>query len=75
MTGGPPAVIVSVVLGAPDRATDIARRLLDLGYLVPAMRPPTVPAGTSRLRITPTAIHTEEQVEGLCTALRSALTS
>jgi len=75
LLGGPPAIIVSVVLGEPERAMRVAEALLEQGYLVPAMRPPTVPAGTSRLRITPTAMHTEAQIEGLCEALVRALTS
>lgn len=73
--GDAPAVIISVVLGDPQRATTVAERLLELGYLVPAMRPPTVPAGTSRLRITPTALHTDAQIDGLCRALAQVLTS
>lgn len=75
LLGGAPAIIVSVVLGEPERAMRISETLLAQGYLVPAMRPPTVPAGTSRLRITPTAVHTEAQIEGLCAALGRALTS
>ena len=61
--------IVSVVLGEEQRAVDASRRLLEQGLLVPAIRPPTVPAGTSRLRITLSAAHTIEQVERLSTAV------
>jgi 8-amino-7-oxononanoate synthase len=61
--------IVSVVLGQEERAMDASRRLLERGLLVPAIRPPTVPADTSRLRITLSAAHTSEQVERLSTAV------
>ena len=46
-----------------------AAALLDLGLLVPAIRPPTVPPGTSRLRVALSAAHSEEQVETLARAL------
>lgn len=44
--------IVPVVLGTADAAQQLARELTEAGFLVQAIRPPTVPAGTSRLRIT-----------------------
>ncbi len=51
--------ILSVVLGNPQRATRIAEALLTEGVFVPAIRPPAVPTGTSRLRVTVMATHTE----------------
>jgi 8-amino-7-oxononanoate synthase len=60
---------VPVVLGAEERAIAAAGRLLDLGMFVPAIRPPTVPVGTSRLRVTVSAAHTSEQVDALARAL------
>jgi len=59
--------IVPVVLG--DRAMAAAAALLERGFLVPGIRPPTVPAGTERLRITVSAAHSEEQVDRLVEAL------
>jgi 8-amino-7-oxononanoate synthase len=49
--------IVPIVLGDPDRTLRVAARLEEQGYLVGAIRPPTVPKGTSRLRITVTLAH------------------
>jgi 8-amino-7-oxononanoate synthase len=43
------------------------------GYLVGAIRPPTVPAGSSRLRVSASAAHTDGQVDGLLAALADAL--
>ncbi len=66
---GHPSPIVSVVLGAEARAMDASRRLLDQGLLVPAIRPPTVPAHTSRLRITLSAAHLTAHVQRIVNAL------
>ena len=57
--------IVPVPLGTPGGAMRASSRLLERGYFVRGIRPPTVPAGTSRLRIVPTAIHTEPEIDGL----------
>lgn len=66
---GHPSPIVPVVLGSEDRALEAADALLDRGLLVPAIRPPTVPDGTSRLRVSLSAAHTDEGVEALARAL------
>ena len=65
--------IQGVVLGAPGRALEISARLYQLGLWVAAIRPPTVPHGTSRLRITLSAAHTEREVDQLLDALAGAL--
>jgi 8-amino-7-oxononanoate synthase len=51
----------------------VARRLEESGFLVGAIRPPTVPQGTSRLRITLSSGHKPEDVERLIAALQLAL--
>jgi 8-amino-7-oxononanoate synthase len=66
---GHPSPIVPVVLGSEDAAVAAAASLLDRGLLVPAIRPPTVAPGTSRLRVTFSAGHTDDQVDRLVTAL------
>jgi 7-keto-8-aminopelargonate synthetase-like enzyme len=66
---GHPSPIIPVVVGGEEGALEAARRLLDRGFLVPAIRPPSVPDGTSRLRITVSAAHTHTEVRGLADAL------
>ncbi|HEV58172.1 MAG TPA: aminotransferase class I/II-fold pyridoxal phosphate-dependent enzyme, partial [Phycisphaerales bacterium] len=61
--------IVPILLGSADRAVKISRDLLDRGYFVAAIRPPTVPPGTARLRVSVQADHTDDQIDGLCDAL------
>jgi 8-amino-7-oxononanoate synthase len=61
--------IIPVVTGGEDATLQRARALRDAGLLVPAIRPPTVPAGTSRLRISISALHTEEELQLLKSAL------
>lgn len=60
-------------LGEPLRAVAAAQRLQERGFLVPAIRPPTVPEGTSRLRISLSAAHAPGDVDGLLEALRETL--
>jgi 8-amino-7-oxononanoate synthase len=62
--------IVPIILGESSRALEAERKLLDAGYVVRAIRPPTVPEGTARLRITLTAAMTDDQLDGLVEALK-----
>jgi 8-amino-7-oxononanoate synthase len=66
----PESCIVPLVLGDPDAALAASRSLADRGFLVTAIRPPTVPAGTARLRFTFTAEHREEDIRRLVEAVR-----
>lgn len=66
-------LILPLLLGTKGRALGVAARLADAGILIPAIRPPTVPDGTARLRITISAAHTEADVDRLATALETAL--
>ncbi len=61
--------IQSLVLGLAEAALAASRSLRAAGFLVPAIRPPTVPEGSARLRITFSATHTEAQVDRLLDAL------
>ena len=55
--------ILPVVLESPQRATSVAEALLAEGVFAPAIRPPAVPTGTSRLRLTVMATHTEAEIQ------------
>ncbi|HUP75615.1 MAG TPA: 8-amino-7-oxononanoate synthase [Acidimicrobiales bacterium] len=66
---GHPSPIVPVVLGDELAAVAAAASLLQQGLLVPAIRPPTVPAGTSRLRVALSAAHSDAMVDRLVAAL------
>jgi 8-amino-7-oxononanoate synthase len=61
--------IQPLVIGANDEAMAVSERLARAGMLVPAIRPPTVPAGTARLRISLSAAHELHEVERLADAL------
>jgi 8-amino-7-oxononanoate synthase len=65
--------IQPLILGDNDRAMKASRRLRDHGIIVTAIRPPTVPEGTARLRISFSAAHEEADVEALLGALRETL--
>ena len=61
--------IQPILLGEANAALAWSRRLEELGFLVTAIRPPTVPDGQARLRVTLSASHDEEQVDRLLDAL------
>lgn len=63
--------IVPIVIGEPTVATAASKRMLELGLLVPAIRPPTVPRGTSRLRISLTTAFQSEEISELAAIIRS----
>jgi 8-amino-7-oxononanoate synthase len=68
---GHPTPIVPILIGDEHDAMAASSRLLEQGLLVPAIRPPTVPPGTSRLRVALSAAHTDAQVARLAAALAS----
>jgi 8-amino-7-oxononanoate synthase len=61
----PPSAIVPIILGSEELALAEAARLLEAGFFVPAIRYPTVPRNTARLRITLSAAHEPEQIRAL----------
>jgi len=65
--------IQPLIIGDDLKALNITEKLADAGFFVPAIRPPTVPEGTARLRFTITAAHTEEQMDALIQCLRTVL--
>jgi len=67
------SAVVPVLVGEAQRALDISTALEAQGYLVVAIRPPTVPAGTARLRVAFSAAHDAAQVDGLAGALAALI--
>jgi len=65
--------IIPVVVGEVSCAVKLSAQLLEAGIFAPPIRPPTVPRGTARLRISLSADHTEQDIEKLCGALREGL--
>ncbi|WP_430886175.1 8-amino-7-oxononanoate synthase [Fusibacter sp. JL216-2] len=65
--------IVPVIIGSSEDTLRISEYLLEEGYFVPAIRPPTVEAGTSRLRVSLMATHTPAEIDGLLAALKRGL--
>lgn len=64
--------ILPIVIGDAASAVELSQALLARGVLTPAIRPPTVPDGTSRLRVTPMATHTAEDLAEALDAFVSA---
>jgi 8-amino-7-oxononanoate synthase len=64
------SAIVPVLLGSEEAALSAQRRLEAEGFLVAAIRPPTVPHGTARLRVAFTAAHPDEAVGRLGIIIR-----
>lgn len=63
--------IQPLIIGGNDEAVRVSSQLAEQGLLVPAIRPPTVPTGTARLRISLSAAHTVEDVERLAQTLNA----
>ena len=65
--------IVPIIVGEPDRTVETARALENCGFLVGAIRPPSVPEGTSRLRISLSYAHQEDDLTRLAKTLAEVL--
>ena len=61
--------IQPIIIGDEERAVSMSEQLLSKGLLVTAIRPPTVPKGTARLRVTLSAAHTKQHIDQLIEAL------
>ena len=71
--GGAGAQIVPVPIGDPDRAVAACRRALEGGVYAQAIRPPTVPDGTSRLRLTVMSEHRPEELRSAAATIAAAV--
>ena len=65
--------IQPIVINDLNKAISISSKLLELGFLVPVIRPPTVPAGTSRLRVSISALHTKKNIISLASTINSLM--
>ena len=65
--------IVPIIIGSEEKAMAASRYLEDEGYLVVAIRPPTVPPGTARLRLTFTAQHPDDAIDRLADIVRDKI--
>ena len=68
-TGASTTQIVPIILGSPEAAVAMSGRLRQAGFWAVAIRPPTVPAGTARLRLAFTAAHEESDIDRLLEVL------
>lgn len=68
--GSSTSQIIPVILGDSAKALDVSQKLYDAGYFISAIRPPTVPPGTARLRVSVQSDHTQSQLESLCNTIR-----
>ncbi len=64
--------VQALVIGSNEAALRAMRHLADAGLWVPAIRPPTVPAGTARLRIALSAAHEPQDVDRLLAVIAEA---
>lgn len=67
--------IIAVLIGDDDLAVRVSRRMLEMGFFVPAVRPPTVAPGTARLRISVCCDHSMEMIRQAVYQLRDVLKS
>lgn len=67
------SAIQPLIIGDSEKALSISQKLFDQGFYVSAIRAPTVPKGTERLRVTLSANHTQSQIEQLLTQIKHAL--
>jgi 8-amino-7-oxononanoate synthase len=64
--------ILPVLVGDREDALALDERLAEAGVVAPAIRPPTVPEGASRIRVAPMATHTDEEIARCLAAFEDA---
>ena len=68
-----PGPIIPVLLSEASAAVETSAALSKLGFFVPAIRPPTVPQGTARLRVSLSALHSQQDIDRLADAISSVI--
>lgn len=68
--GSSTSQIIPIIVGSDANAVSLARHLEANGFFAPAIRPPTVPEGSARVRLSLTTLHTREHLERLCILMR-----
>ena len=74
-TGSSASHIIPVIIGDNKKTLELSKKLFEKGFLVVAIRPPTVAPGTARLRISVQCDHTKEQIDSLCKTLDAVIRS
>lgn len=69
-TGSSSTQIVPIIIGSAIAALKLSAYLEECGFFIPAIRPPTVPDGSSRLRVSLSSVHTREQIDDLINSIR-----
>jgi len=72
-TGESFSYIVPILIGSANRAQQISEQLWEKGFMVPAIRPPTVAPNTSRLRVSLSSQHSRDHLDMLCEALQKVI--
>ena len=72
-TGNSTTHIIPVIIGRAKETLRISKALFDRGFFIAAIRPPTVPAGSSRLRISLQSNHTKNQLDNLVEVLKQII--
>lgn len=74
-TGQSVSQIIPVIIGDTEKTVRLSQELEKSGFFIPAIRPPTVPNGTARLRVSVQCGHTREEMDRLCAELERLLKS
>jgi 7-keto-8-aminopelargonate synthetase-like enzyme len=72
-TGRSLSHIIPVIIGSEENALTVSQELYKRGFFVVAIRPPTVPKGTARLRISVQSEHSRGQIDKLCEAFEELI--
>ena len=69
-TGNSESQVIPILVGESDLAVKMSEQLRAKGIYIPAIRPPSVPSGNARLRVSLSSDHTDAQIDSLVSALK-----